>query len=168
MYKLFDTIYILKMNDISTQVATRTDEECFRDFFEVKGTQAPGHSGQMKTDFFRPVGYAAKNKLNREEEESVEVDSSKDLGFKRALVLFFPMTLRNLTSSIYDVLTGFTVRRHLHIWIHVLFVILKNLSLIILFSQRPKDILKSDTRHLEACLRANIGDFTFQEAFDRT
>mmetsp|Transcript_12200 Transcript_12200/g.21752 ORF Transcript_12200/g.21752 Transcript_12200/m.21752 type:complete len:821 (-) Transcript_12200:15-2477(-) len=126
---------------VTAMVATRTDEECFRDFFEVKGTQAPGHSGQMKTDFFRPVGYAAKNKFNSEEDEPIKVDSSKDLGFKRAFQLFFPMTLRNLTSSIYDVLTGFT---------------------------RPKDILKSDTRHLEACLRANIGDFTFQEAFDRT
>eukprot|EP00804_Cyclotella_cryptica_P021086 CCRYP_021109-RB/>CCRYP_021109-RB protein AED:0.28 eAED:0.28 QI:426/0.75/0.6/1/0.75/0.6/5/0/486 len=59
----------------------------------------------------------------------------------RAFQLFFPLTLRNMTSFIYDVLTGF---------------------------KRPKDILKSDTRHLEACLRANIGDFTFQEAFDRT
>ena len=95
----------------------------------------------MKTDFFRPVGYAAKAQYNDEDEETVELDSSKDGGFKRAFQLFFPLTLRNMTSSVYDVLTGFT---------------------------RPKDILKSDTRHLEACLRANIGDFTFQEAFDRT
>lgn len=112
-------------------VATRTDEECFRDFFEVKGTHAPGHSGLMKTDFFRPVGYnAAQGKLNGEEEEVVDVD---DGGFKRKFQLFFPLTLRSFTSSIYDVLTGF---------------------------KRPKDILKSDTRHLEAICRANIGDFT--------
>ncbi|KAL7536063.1 hypothetical protein ACHAXR_011299 [Thalassiosira sp. AJA248-18] len=123
---------------VTAIVATRTDEECYRDFFEVKGTDAPGHSGQMKTDFFRPVGYAAKNKYNGEEVEPDVVDVG---GFKRAFQLFFPLTLRNFTSSIYDVVTGFT---------------------------RPKDILKSDTRHLEACLRANIGDFTFQEAFDRT
>lgn len=135
---------------VTAIVATRTDEECFRDFFEVKGTEAPGHSGEMMTDFFRPIGYNAarkkKKKLNggdeEEDEESiVEVDSEKDGGFKRAFQLFFPLTLRNLTSSVYDVLTGYT---------------------------RPKDILKSDTRHLETCLRANIGDFTFQEAFDRT
>jgi len=122
---------------VTAIVATRTDEECFRDFFEVKGTHAPGHSGEIKTDFFRPVGYAASQEANAAELESRTDDS----GFKRAFQLFFPLTLRTLTSTIYDVLTGF---------------------------KRPKDILKSDTRHLEACLRANIGDFTFQEAFDRT
>jgi TAG lipase/steryl ester hydrolase/phospholipase A2/LPA acyltransferase len=92
----------------------------------------------MKTDFFRPVGYAAANKMGADKDEIVE---KGDGGFKRAFQLFVPLTLRNMTSFIYDVMTGF---------------------------KRPKDILKSDTRHLEACLRANIGDFTFQEAFDRT
>jgi len=123
---------------VTAIVATRTDEECFRDFFEVKGTVAPGHSGKMKTDFFRPVGYAA-NGGGEEDEKAAVVDTTKvDGGFKRAFQLFFPLTLRNLTSSIYDVLTGF---------------------------KRPKDILKSDTRHLEACLRANIGDFTCETCF---
>ena len=98
----------------------------------MKGTNAPGHSGLMKTDFFRPVGYNAAGGGGEDDDAAVDEDPSK-VGFKRAFQLFFPLTLRNLTSSIYDVLTGFT---------------------------RPKDILKSDTRHLEACLRANIGDFT--------
>eukprot|EP00970_Alexandrium_tamarense_P019507 scaffold14119_cov428-Alexandrium_tamarense.AAC.17 len=122
---------------VTAIVATRTDEECFRDFFQVEGTNAPGHSGKMKTDFFRPVGYNAATKNG----EGGEVPQKEDGGFKRAFQLFFPLTLRNMTSVVYDLLTGF---------------------------KRPKDILKSDTRHLEACLRANIGDFTFQEAFDRT
>jgi len=117
---------------VTAIVATRTDEECFRDFFEVKGTHAPGHSGLMKTDFFRPVGYNG---------NEAETSGVKDTGLKRAFQLFFPLTLRNFSSFIYDILTGF---------------------------KRPTDILKNDTRHLEACLRANIGDFTFQEAFDRT
>jgi TAG lipase/steryl ester hydrolase/phospholipase A2/LPA acyltransferase len=26
----------------------------------------------------------------------------------------------------------------------------------------------SDTEHFRECLRTNVGDFTFQEAFDRT
>jgi len=124
---------------VTAMVGTRTDEECFRDFFEVKGTNALGHSGQLRTDFFRPVGYAAANEYTGEQED--EVDTSKDSGFKRAFQLFFPHLLRRLTSGLYDVLFGFT---------------------------RPKDILKSDTRHLEQVLRFNIGDFTFQEAFDRT
>lgn len=124
---------------VTAIVATRTDEECFRDFFEVKGTHAPGHSGLIKTDFFRPVGYSAASQDAINDE--LESRTTDDSGFKRAFQLFFPLTLRTLTSTVYDVLTGF---------------------------KRPKDILKSDTRHLEACLRANIGDFTFQEAFDRT
>mmetsp|Transcript_10990 Transcript_10990/g.15731 ORF Transcript_10990/g.15731 Transcript_10990/m.15731 type:complete len:830 (+) Transcript_10990:208-2697(+) len=116
---------------VTAIVATRTDEECFRDFFEVQGTHAPGHSGVMKVDFFRPVGYNGNN-------AEVKV---KDTGLKRYFQLFVPLTLRNFSSFIYDILTG---------------------------GKRPTDILKNDTRHLEACLRANIGDFTFQEAFDRT
>ena len=111
---------------VTAIVATRTDEECFRDFFEVQGTHAPGHSGLIKTDFFRPVGY------NGNDAET----EAKDTGLKRAFQLFIPLTLRNFSSFIYDILTGF---------------------------KRPTDILKNDTRHLEACLRANIGDFTFQE-----
>jgi len=118
---------------VTAIIATRTDEECFRDFFNVKGTIAPGHSGKIAFDFFRPVGYDA-----GEDNETTDVQVGK---FKRAFQLFFPLTLRNLTSMLYDVITGNT---------------------------RAKDILKSDTRHLEACLRDNIGDFTFQEAFDRT
>lgn len=118
---------------VTAIVATRTDEECFRDFFEVQGTHAPGHSGLIHTDFFRPVGY------NGNETSASEV--KEDAGLKRAFQLFIPLTLRNFSSFIYDILTGF---------------------------KRPTDILKNDTRHLEACLRANIGDFTFQEAFDRT
>lgn len=117
---------------VTAIVATRTDEECFRDFFEVRGTHAAGHSGLMKTDFFRPVGYHG---------NEVEAEEKEDAGLKRSFQLFVPLTLRNFSSFIYDILTGF---------------------------KRPTDILKNDTRHLEACLRANIGDFTFQEAFDRT
>jgi len=48
---------------------------------------------------------------------------------------------QSATSALYDILTG-----------HV----------------RPQDMLKSDTQHLRNNLRINIGNFTFQEAFDRT
>lgn len=98
---------------VTAIVATRTDEECFRDFFEVKGTHAPGHSGKMMTDFFRPVGYAAKKKqaLENGQGEADEMTLEEKVGgFKKAFQLFFPLTLRNLTSSIFDVLTGFKVR----------------------------------------------------------
>jgi hypothetical protein len=39
-------------------IATRTDEECFNDLFEVKGTTAPGHSGKLQLRFFRDDSYA--------------------------------------------------------------------------------------------------------------
>ena len=55
--------------------------------------------------------------------------------------MFFSFTLRNMTSSIYDILTGF---------------------------KRPKDVLEINTGHLEEWLRVNIGDLKFQETFDRT
>jgi TAG lipase/steryl ester hydrolase/phospholipase A2/LPA acyltransferase len=119
---------------VTAMVATRTDEECVRDFFEVKGTRAPGHSGQIMTDFFRPVGYAATNQ-GRGDEEAVDLESTEKSQCKGPFQLFFPLTLRNMASS---------------------------------FFKRTKHILQKDTRHLENCLRANIGDFTFQEAFDRT
>ena len=44
-----------------------------------------------------------------------------DGGFKRAFQMFFSFTLRNMTSSIYDILTGF---------------------------KRPKDVLEINTGHL--------------------
>jgi TAG lipase/steryl ester hydrolase/phospholipase A2/LPA acyltransferase len=46
-----------------------------------------------------------------------------------------------LTSFIYDILTG---------------------------NRRPHDVFKNDTEHFRECVRADIGNFTFQEAFDRT
>jgi TAG lipase/steryl ester hydrolase/phospholipase A2/LPA acyltransferase len=119
---------------VTAMVATRNDEECIRDFFELKGTRAPGHSGQIMTDFFRPLGYADENQ-GRIDEEAVVLEGSDMAGFKSPVQLFFPLTLRSVLSSIF---------------------------------KRPTHILRKDTRHLENCLRTNIGDFTFQEAFDRT
>jgi TAG lipase/steryl ester hydrolase/phospholipase A2/LPA acyltransferase len=119
---------------VTAMVGTRTDEECVRDFFELQGTVAPGHSGQIRTDFFRPVGYTDENE-DRRAEEAVVVEGSEIDGFKGPRQLFFPLTLRNVVSSIF---------------------------------KRPTHILRKDTQHLEHCLRTNIGDFTFQEAFDRT
>ena len=73
---------------VTAIIATRTDEECFRDFFNVKGTDAPGHSHKIAFDFFRPVGYEA-----GEDEEGMEVQFGK---FKRTFQLFFPLTLRHV------------------------------------------------------------------------
>eukprot|EP00586_Coscinodiscus_wailesii_P022114 CAMPEP_0172500758 /NCGR_PEP_ID=MMETSP1066-20121228/142682_1 /TAXON_ID=671091 /ORGANISM="Coscinodiscus wailesii, Strain CCMP2513" /LENGTH=312 /DNA_ID=CAMNT_0013275177 /DNA_START=142 /DNA_END=1077 /DNA_ORIENTATION=- len=41
---------------VCAMIATRTNEECY-ELFEVKPTRAAGHSGMLKLDFFRPVGY---------------------------------------------------------------------------------------------------------------
>ena len=121
---------------VTAIIATRTDEECFRDFFNVKGTDAPGHSGKISTDFFRPVGYAASSQGGGDD-EAVDLESSEKVRCKGLFQLFFPLSLRKVASSIGT-------------------------------SWKPKHFLRKDTLHLENCLRANIGDFTFQEAFDRT
>ena len=60
---------------------------------------------------------------------------------KRTWQIFVPIPLRNFTSVLYDLLT---------------------------LKTRPQELLMSDTEHFRECLRINVGDFTFQEAFDRT
>jgi TAG lipase/steryl ester hydrolase/phospholipase A2/LPA acyltransferase len=60
---------------------------------------------------------------------------------KRTWQIFVPIPLRNFTSTIYDILT---------------------------MKKRPQEVLMNDTQHFRECLRVNVGDFTFQEAFDRT
>jgi len=60
---------------------------------------------------------------------------------KRTWQIFVPIPLRNFTSTIYDILT---------------------------MKKRPQEVLMNDTEHFRECLRVNVGDFTFQEAFDRT
>ena len=40
---------------LCAMIGTRTDEECLRDLFDAKGTTAPGHSGTLKLNFFRPL-----------------------------------------------------------------------------------------------------------------
>ncbi|OEU22509.1 patatin-domain-containing protein, partial [Fragilariopsis cylindrus CCMP1102] len=60
---------------------------------------------------------------------------------KRTWQVFIPIPFRNLTSILYDLLT---------------------------LKTRPQELLMSDTEHFRECLRINVGDFTFQEAFDRT
>lgn len=134
---------------VCAMIATRTDEECHRDFFQGKGTDAPGHSGELKIDFFRPVGHAAaeaQRRANGHHHESAigEVLHNPAGAFhdiKRTWQIFVPNSLRNITSFIFDVLAG---------------------------HRRPQDMLKNDTEHFRGCCRANIGNFTFQEAFDRT
>ena len=132
---------------VCAMIGTRTDEECERDLFEVKGTNAPGHSGKIMLNIFRPVGT---------KEETVEQDGHDHVSpFKEVLTntagafsdgkktwqLFFPIGIRNFTSTVYDLITG---------------------------HKRPTELLKKDTEHFRNCCRANIGTFTFQEAFDRT
>ncbi len=60
---------------------------------------------------------------------------------KRTWQIFVPIPLRNFTSVIYNILT---------------------------LKTRPQELLMSDTEHFRECLRVNVGNFTFQEAFDRT
>ncbi len=130
-------------------LGTRTDEECKRDLFEIKGTEAPGHSGKLMVNFFRPIQrrgtFVREQQQGDEHMSSIQEVLCNTAGAfsdaKKTWQLMFPIGIRTFTSTIYDILTG---------------------------HKRPKDLLKNDSEHLRECCRANIGSFTFQEAFDRT
>lgn len=133
---------------VCAMIATRTNEECQRDLFEVKGTHAPGHSGKLMLNFFRPQ--KSKKRLSiehhhRTRENTIAEVLHNDAGAfadgKKTWQLLFPVGIRKFTSTVYDIFTG---------------------------HERAQDVLKNDTEHFRECLRANVGNFTFQEAFDRT
>lgn len=77
-------------------VGTRTDEECQEGLFNGLPTHAPGHSGTLSFDFFRPMpvqGSLASQNLALQDP-------------KRTWQVFVPIGLRTITSVIYDVLAG--------------------------------------------------------------
>jgi TAG lipase/steryl ester hydrolase/phospholipase A2/LPA acyltransferase len=128
---------------VCAMVGTRTDEECKRDMFEAKGTTALGHSGTLMLKFFRPINTkkgSSQNSMSSLQEVLNNTAGAFSDG-KRTWQLFFPIGIRNFTSTVYDVLAG---------------------------HKRPTDVLKNDTEYFRTCCRTNIGSFTFQEAFDRT
>ena len=133
---------------VCSMIGTRTDEECIHDMFEVRGTDAPGHSGDLVFNFFRPIQKLEEAQRRVSVQKSgnplIEVYRNSAGAFhdaKRTLQGFVPIALRKFSAFIFDVLTGNT---------------------------RPADVFKSDTAHLRECVRKNVGNFTFQEAFDRT
>lgn len=154
---------------VCAMIGTRTDEECTNDLFQVKGTHAPGHSGKLAMNFFRPYTKRLNPKsvkqqqqqqqqqeqLPEEEEDSLTTRTTNKGGWldfyyntagafhdmKLTLIGFMPLTLRRFTAFMYDVLSG---------------------------SRRPSDVFKNDTDYFRECVRVNVGNFTFQEAFDRT
>jgi len=134
---------------VCAMIGTRTDEECANDFFNVEGTTAPGHSGRLMLNFFQPLHTpTSANKMQKSMfATDIQIGEvyQNTAGFlhdaKRTWQIFVPIPLRNFTSILYDILT---------------------------LKTRPQEILMSDTEHFRECLRVNVGDFTFQEAFDRT
>jgi len=127
---------------VCAMVGTRTDEECERDFFELRGTHEPGHSGKLAISFFRPLHLPMKLPDATGEVAQVVNNSAGFIGdLKRTWQIFMPIPIRGITSVVYDLLT---------------------------LKTRPQELLMSDSEHFRECLRINIGDFTFQEAFDRT
>ena len=137
---------------VCSMIGTRTDDECLHDLFQVRGTDAPGHSGRLAFDFFRPIVPAVPEKKKKPDRlrgsgllgSVMEVYDNTAGAFhdaKRTLQGFVPIPMRRLTSLWFDLLTGNT---------------------------RPQDIFKNDTAHFRECVRLNVGNFTFQEAFDRT
>ena len=127
---------------VCSMIGTRTDEECQRDLYIVEGTTAPGHYGRLMFNFFKPVrDPTSSRQVGSDLGEVLQNSAGAFKDGKRTWQLLVPIGVRGFTSFLYDVLTG---------------------------SRRPEDALKSDTQHLRDCCKTNIGDFTFQEAFDRT
>ncbi len=139
-------------------IGTRTDEEC-KEFLNKleptnipasereplmnKGTKSYGHSGKLMLNFFRPVNHH-KRKFPQQlggVQQLVNNSAGAFIDTKKTWQAFFPICIRNLSSTIYDVLTG---------------------------QKRAKDLLMNDTEYFRKCCETNIGSFTFQEAFDRT
>jgi hypothetical protein len=108
-------------------------------------------------NFFRPLNMPrmANDEPEHDHQEQLESATDTNIGIgevyknnagffhdaKRTWQVFIPIPFRNLTSILYDLLT---------------------------LKTRPQELLMSDTEHFRECLRTNVGDFTFQEAFDRT
>ena len=145
---------------ICAMIGTRTDEEC-KEFFNAvekkdnpssqrvplysQGTNSYGHSGKLMLNFFRPVDQKKNNMQVPNQLQGVQHLLNNSAGAftdtKKTWQAFFPISVRNFTSTVSDIITG---------------------------QKRAKDLLKNDTEFLSNCCRANIGSFTFQEAFDRT
>ena len=133
---------------VCAMVSTRTDEECHKDLFNAQGTNAPGHYGKIMVNFFRPMprsSTVSQSNYHHKKENSIQEVLHNTAGAfadgKKTWQLLLPLGIRQFTSSLYDIFTG---------------------------HKRATDIMKNDTEHFRNCCRANIGDFTFQEAFDRT
>jgi predicted acylesterase/phospholipase RssA len=139
---------------VCAMIGTRTDEECIHDLFDARGTDAPGHSGKLQFTFFRPLskqkkkfkagsasGGGGNNKAGPGIIEVYENTAGAFHDAKRLLQGLVPIPLRHFSSFIYDIMTG---------------------------NRRAQDVFKSDTEYFRECVRANVGNFTFQEAFDRT
>jgi len=131
---------------LAAMIGTRTDDECRLDLFNLQGTTTQGHSGKLMLDFFRPLPRCTEitshdhNHGSEIRELYVNTAGWFHDG-KRTFQLLLPIGIRNFSSFIYDILIG---------------------------HRRPKDMLKNDTAWFRSCCAANIGDMTFQEAFDRT
>ena len=127
---------------LCAMVATRTDEECVNDLFQVRGTNAPGHSGKLQLKFFRPIhGDLQTHDKTGDIAKVYHNTAGAFHDAKRTLQLLIPIGLRQFTSLLYDIVTG---------------------------NRRSQDLFMHDTEYFRECLRTNVGDFTFQEAFDRT
>jgi predicted acylesterase/phospholipase RssA len=98
-------------------------------------------------NFFRPVKTSrishSTNHHNRENalQQVLHNNAGAFADGKKTWQLLFPVGIRKFSSTLYDIITG---------------------------HKRAQDVLMSDTEHFRTCCKANIGNFTFQEAFDRT
>lgn len=127
---------------VCSMIGTRTDEEAMDELFENEGSNASGHSGTLRLDFFRPVvSTESPTKCSNPLEDVWRNTAGGFHDGKKTWQLLSPIGIRKFTSLLFDLITG---------------------------RRRSPQLAQSDTEHFRQCCRANIGNFTFQEAFDRT
>lgn len=118
---------------------------CFVPLVSHSPWKAPGHSGKLTINFFRPLNITLGNSSKKVETTAIQEAYNNSAGFfhdiKKTWQILCPIPLRRITSVVFDLLT---------------------------LKTRPQELLMSDSEHFREALRTNIGDFTFQEAFDRT
>ena len=103
-----------------------------------------GILANCSSDFFDPLVMKKKHHVKNDGSDIAQVYHNTAGAFhdaKRTWQVFVPIGLRRFTSLFYDIVTG---------------------------NRRSQDLLMHDTEYFRECLRTNVGDFTFQEAFDRT
>lgn len=158
---------------LCSMLGTRTDEECFQDMFQAKGTNAPGHSGIISFNFFRPMpsrrqsagqnviqesDYNNGNHHHHHPTHSHTRDgSSGSSGGGGGASTTLGQVYSNTAGAFQD------PKRTWQVFVpNGLRTMTSFLYDVFTGHRRAGDILMNDTNHFRGVCKRNIGNFTFQ------